>query len=92
MTAQDIQNALEQRGYNFAIVAEALGVTPSAVHQTATGRSRSARIANALAIATGKPLAELFPDLTNHKPRTDKRKDRAQAVENLRTQLLAATA
>lgn len=61
MHPADIQAAIKKRGYTLADVSRSLGISPDAVSHVVHGRTKSRRIAAAIAKLTGRTLDELFP-------------------------------
>lgn len=61
MSPLDRKIALLRRKVPQAAIARALGVSDESVSGVMTGRSRSARIEQAIAAAIGRPADEVFP-------------------------------
>jgi lambda repressor-like predicted transcriptional regulator len=59
--AADIQAALKKSGVSQAVLARRLGVTKGAVTFVVQGRSKSRRIAEAIAQIVGHSIDELWP-------------------------------
>lgn len=57
-----IKIALLANGISQADIARMLKVSPPSVHNVITGKRRTPRIRMAIALAIGKPVAEVFPD------------------------------
>lgn len=57
----DIQYALKKRGITLTDIGNAVGVTKCTVSNVVHGRTKSLRIATAIAKLTGRSLDELFP-------------------------------
>lgn len=76
-----IKAHLRIRSTTPAAIADEMGVTRTAVANTITGKSKSARIRERIARTLGKPVAELWPEPVSTGPglRRTKRGDNAAA-------------
>ena len=61
MHPEDIKALLRKRGMTQAKLARELGVSKTTVGYVIAGRTLSRRVADAVALATGLPLAKLWP-------------------------------
>lgn len=61
MHPEDIKAAMRKNGVKPADLARHLGVTPMSVSNTLRGRTKSLRIANAVAKIIGRPVSEIWP-------------------------------
>jgi len=59
---EDIKAALKKAGSSQVDIARQLGCCTSAIAHIVCGRETSRRIAEAIAVKIGQPLAELWPD------------------------------
>ncbi|QQG66333.1 helix-turn-helix domain-containing protein [Desulfobulbus oligotrophicus] len=57
----DIKTGLASKNITQASIAKMLGVKPSSVHNVITGKRATPRIRQAVAMALGKPVEEVFP-------------------------------
>ncbi len=73
MRAQKIRGQLIQSGSSYAALARKIGVSDVAVLYTATRRSKSLRIAQAIADQIKKPLLKVFPEYKGLKPSKNNR-------------------
>jgi len=60
----NIKLELKTKGLTQAEIATMLKVTPVSVHDVITGKRKNPRIRKAIAMAIGKPVADLWPDTT----------------------------
>ena len=58
----NIKSALAAKGITQVQIARMLKVKPPTVHNVLTGKRRNPRIRQAIALAVGKPIAELWPE------------------------------
>ena len=91
MLSKQIKTELEANSFSFALIAEALDVTPAVVSRVASRGASSIRIAKAIAAAIGKPIEQVFPDVTAYhtgmslrikEVRDQKREELKQLFEN----------
>ncbi|RUO59422.1 helix-turn-helix domain-containing protein [Pseudidiomarina insulisalsae] len=66
MDSQKIKMELAQRGYDFSMLAKALGKSPSLISKVAARKARSYVVAQALAKALQRPVEEVFPDVEQY--------------------------
>lgn len=57
-----IQDELKAKGVTQVSIAKMLGVKPSSVHNVITRKRATPRIRQAIALAIGKPVSEIFPE------------------------------
>lgn len=62
ITGHEIRKLLKAQGLTFTDIARMLKVTVPHVWQVAHRKRESARVGQALAVALGKPVIEVFPD------------------------------
>ena len=77
MDSQKIKMELAQRGFDFSMLANALGKSPSLVSKVAARKARSRVVAEAIAKALELPVADVFPDIESYRvpaPHTPNRK------------------
>lgn len=91
LSGDDLLQSLHDVGLTFSDLAKLLRVTPQHVRGVAHRKTYSARIAKAIAVAIGKPLVDVFPDVPQYfenKPVVDPkvRASRLKAVKNLITE------
>ncbi|KGO32805.1 hypothetical protein JT06_18290 [Desulfobulbus sp. Tol-SR] len=60
--ADKIKAAIKQAGFRQIDIARVLQITPVSVHDVITGKRRNPRIRKAIAMATGRPESELWPE------------------------------
>ncbi|OZB04902.1 MAG: hypothetical protein B7X54_06860 [Idiomarina sp. 34-48-12] len=63
MDSKQIKKELMRRGFDFSMIAEALGKSPSLVSKVASRKARSQPVALAIAKALGMAIDEVFPDI-----------------------------
>ncbi|KAF7787176.1 hypothetical protein PRUB_a4052 [Pseudoalteromonas rubra] len=84
MSADQIKQALSKKGYSLSVMAEAIGVSLTAVSGVISRQTQSLRIAEAIAKVLGKPVGEVFSDCPHYvSPRKHRRQDQVQAVQQL---------
>lgn len=85
MTHEQIKAELDGRGYSFALLADALEVSPAMIGQVARRKAKSRRCALALAKAIGKPIDEVFGDVSDYiEPQPNAADTRARRIHDLR--------
>lgn len=62
MDSRNILEALQAKGINFSIVAEAIGVSTNMVSSVASRKATSRRVAKAISKAIDLPIEQVFPD------------------------------
>ncbi|RUO49522.1 helix-turn-helix domain-containing protein [Pseudidiomarina donghaiensis] len=80
MDSQQIKKELMRRGFDFSMIAEVLGKSPSLVSKVASRKARSQAVAVALAKAIEREIEEVFPDIEayHHKPITPEQRKQKQ--------------
>lgn len=63
MDSQKIKMELAKRGFDFSMLAKALGKSPSLVSKVAARKARSRTVALAMAKALDRPIEEVFPEV-----------------------------
>lgn len=63
MDSKQIKKELMRRGFDFSMIAEALGKSPSLVSKVASRKARSQPVALAIAKALDMEIDEVFPDI-----------------------------
>lgn len=66
MDSQKIKMELAKRGFDFSMLANALGKSPSLISKVAARKARSRLVAQALAKALERPIDEVFPDVEEY--------------------------
>ncbi|RUO56057.1 helix-turn-helix domain-containing protein [Pseudidiomarina homiensis] len=66
MDSQKIKMELAQRGFDFSMLAKALGKSPSLISKVASRKARSRSVAVALAKVLERPIEEVFPDVQDY--------------------------
>lgn len=66
MDSDQIKRELRAKGFDFSLIAEALGKSPSLVSKVAARKARSRPVAQALAKALGLSVKEVFPDVPEY--------------------------
>lgn len=66
MDTDQIKKELSARGFDFSMLAQALGKSPSLISKVAARKARSRAVADALAKALNKPVEQVFPDVTEY--------------------------
>jgi len=61
----DIRAELKIAGIRQSKIARILSVSPVSVHDVITGKRKTPRIREAIALFIGKPVSEIWPDTTN---------------------------
>lgn len=61
MHPADIQSALKKRGITLTDIGNSIGVSKCSISNVMHGRTKSLRVATAIAKLTGRSLDELFP-------------------------------
>lgn len=89
LTGDQILQQLNEAHLTFSDIARLLNVTPQHVWGVAHRARCSRRIAKALAIALGKPFAEVFSDQPQYHKHADQAA-RAQHIQAAREALTAA--
>ncbi|MDN7123312.1 helix-turn-helix domain-containing protein [Pseudidiomarina terrestris] len=84
MDSNKIKKELAQRGYDFSMLAKALGKSPSLISKVASRKARSQSVAAALAKALDRPIEEVFPDVESyHGAVVTSKEDREQKEREL---------
>ena len=83
MDSQKIKMELAQRGFDFSMLANALGKSPSLVSKVAARKARSRVVAAAIAKALERPIAEVFPDVASYQVPAPSAPDRKQKEREL---------
>lgn len=84
MDSNKIKKELAQRGFDFSMLAKALGKSPSLISKVASRKARSQSVALAIAKALGRPIDEVFPDVESyHGPAIATKQDREQKEREL---------
>ncbi|RUO32178.1 transcriptional regulator [Aliidiomarina sedimenti] len=63
MQKDQIKKGLADKGYDFSLLAEVIGKSPSLVSKVVSRKARSALVAHAIAKALGIPVETVFPDI-----------------------------
>lgn len=63
MNKDQIKKELAARGFDFSMLAEVIGKSPSLISKVASRQARSQVVALAIAKALGVSVAEVFPDV-----------------------------
>ncbi|RUO78223.1 helix-turn-helix domain-containing protein [Pseudidiomarina taiwanensis] len=66
MDNQKIKKELAKKGFDYSMIAQVLGKSPSLVSKVANRKARSKAVAEALAKALGCSLDEVFPDVESY--------------------------
>ncbi|CAB0149582.1 hypothetical protein PSI9734_00152 [Pseudidiomarina piscicola] len=84
MDSNKIKKELAQRGFDFSMLAKALGKSPSLISKVASRKARSHSVAHAIAKALGHPIEEVFPDVESyHRPTPSSKIERDQKEREL---------
>lgn len=84
MDSQKIKMELAQRGFDFSMLAKALGKSPSLISKVAARKARSQAVAAAIAKALDLAIEDVFPDVHEyHHPVAKNRHDRKQKEREL---------
>lgn len=84
MDSQKIKMELAKRGFDFSMLAKALGKSPSLISKVAARKARSQAVAVALAKALERPIEDVFPDVEEyHHGVPPNRQDRKQKEREL---------
>lgn len=80
MDSQQIKKELLRRGFDFTMIAEALGKSPSLVSKVAARKARSQPVAMAIAKAIERDIEEVFPDVEayQHRPLSPEQRKQKQ--------------
>lgn len=83
MTPDEIHDAIQNAGYDFEMIGEAMVPPVSGAHvgRVARRKGTSSRVRAALATAAGITVNEMFPEVEKHKA------ERAQRIIDLRQKL-----
>lgn len=86
MDRDQIRIALGKLGYDFSMLAEAIGKSPSLISKVASRQAKSRFVAESIAKVLGLPVAQVFPDVPEYqliKPSTEQ--ERSIRVNELRS-------
>lgn len=84
MDSQKIKMELAQRGFDFSMLAKALGKSPSLISKVASRKARSHAVAVAIAKALDRPIEDVFPDVSEYHSAVPKnRRERKQKEREL---------
>jgi transcriptional regulator with XRE-family HTH domain len=85
VNGKQILQSLKLCDLSFTDIANALEVTPATISMVAHRRSDSRRIAEALAMAIGKPIEKVFPDRPQYHRHIDQaeRQRRLDAIREI---------
>lgn len=80
MDSKQIKKELMRRGFDFTMIAEALGKSPSLVSKVAARKARSQPVALAIAKAIEQNIEDVFPDIEayHHRPLTSEQRKQKQ--------------
>ncbi|WP_417665544.1 helix-turn-helix domain-containing protein [Pseudidiomarina sp.] len=80
MDSKQIKKELMRRGFDFSMIAEALGKSPSLVSKVASRKARSQPVALAISKALGEDIEVVFPDVEayHQKPLTSEQRKQKQ--------------
>ncbi|MEX1221798.1 MAG: hypothetical protein WEA82_06770 [Idiomarina sp.] len=80
MDTDQIKKELSAQGFDFSMLAQALGKSPSLISKVAARKARSRVVAEALAKALNKPIEQVFPDIVEYQgaPLTKAEKQKKQ--------------
>lgn len=83
MQKDQIKKGLAEKGYDFRMLADVIGKSPSLVSKVASRQARSRIVAQAIAKALGLSLADVFPDVPayQHLTATDPSERAAKQAE-----------
>lgn len=92
MSGDKIHQSLRSQNLTYSDLARLLGVTVQHISGVCHRKTYSARVAKAIAVAIGKPLVEVFPDVPQYfnKVRQIDPKARAAGIEKVRKSLAQA--
>lgn len=83
MDSLKIKTELAQRGFDFSMLAKALGKSPSLISKVAARKARSRSVAEAIAKALGRSVEEVFPDVEQYQIPLRTQHDRKQKEREL---------
>jgi ribosome-binding protein aMBF1 (putative translation factor) len=90
MQKDQIKKGLAEKGYDFRMLAEVIGKSPSLVSKVASRQARSRVVAQAIAKALGMRLDEVFPDVPAYQHLTASDPDERAAKQAELKRLLQA--
>ncbi|MEJ1496353.1 MAG: helix-turn-helix domain-containing protein [Candidatus Sedimenticola sp. (ex Thyasira tokunagai)] len=86
MNGQQILTALKSDGLSFTDIGRAIGVSRGHVRGVAHRTHDSIRVAQALALAIGKPVDKVFPDKPTYHRKPIDPKQREQRINEIKQQ------
>lgn len=66
MEKNQIKKELARKGYDFSLLADVLGKSPSLISKVAARQARSKPVALAICRALDKSVADVFPDVDSY--------------------------
>ena len=73
MSPDEIKCAIEEKGYNFAVIAEALDIHPNNISRVVSRSQTSKKVALRICQVIGKPISEVFGDVPSYQKKINLR-------------------